>query len=366
MNYGLIFPIIINSLGGTGIYIAFFEIGFELLSENGTLSFITPDKWISKSFGDELRIGIIKNIKSILNAGRDVFESALVDSIVTVVSKQPCDNIAVFNLNNSKILKDKDVSKQILISPFTLDIIFSDSIDVITKIERDSLPLQTWYCCENACATSDAYKLKEIIYSLNCEDEFNIQHMKIINTGTIGKYVSKWGNKNMTYLKGKYEFPVINKRDFFNIFKNTYAQKSIKPKIIIKGLTLLDACIDGTGTIVPGKSTMMIANDDIGELKFLLAIINSKIMIYYIKQRYSSSSYNKGINFTRNMINNLPLKNFDLDSKKQLVEKVDKIISIKLLKNNANTSSLEAEIDRILYGIYNFTSKEIEIIENNC
>lgn len=306
--------------GNWDIYIAFFEIGYGMLSKNGTLTYITPDKWISKPFGDELRKGIVGNIISILNAGRDVFESALVDSIVTVISKNPSSFISVYRLDGTRIVKDKDVSKSILNSPFTLDIIFSDSIDIISKIENNSVPLNNWYLCENACATSDAYKLKEIIYSLSSRLEFDDKYLKIINTGTIGRFVSKWGYKSMSYLKDKYEYPVVNKKDFFNMFKNTYAQKSIKPKIIIKGLTLLDACIDEGGIIIPGKSTMIIPFNDANELRYLLAILNSKIMIFYIKQKYSSSSYNGGINFTKDMINNLPLKDIDTYTKELLIE----------------------------------------------
>ena len=40
--------------GNWDIYIAFFELGFRLLNHQGVLTFITPDKWISKPFGDAL------------------------------------------------------------------------------------------------------------------------------------------------------------------------------------------------------------------------------------------------------------------------------------------------------------------------
>ena len=51
--------------GNWDIYIAFFERGYRLLSGNGTLSYITPDKWISKPFGDKLRSAYINNFISI-------------------------------------------------------------------------------------------------------------------------------------------------------------------------------------------------------------------------------------------------------------------------------------------------------------
>ena len=219
------------------------------------------------------------------------------------------------------------------------------------------------YSCENACATSDAYKLKKIIFSLATESEFTDEHLKIINTGTIGKFMPKWGFQKMTYLKDKYEFPVVTKKEFFSLFKNTYSQKSIKPKIIIKGLTLLDACIDEEGIIVPGKSTMMIPCEDLFELKYLLAIINSKVMIFYIKQKYSSSSYNGGINFSKDMINNLPMKSIDKSCKTLLVEKVDKILKAKENDPTADSLTFEAEIDKMVFGFYGLTEEEIKIVE---
>ena len=55
--------------GNWDTYIAFFERGFELLRKDGLLSFITPDKWLAKPFGDELRLQTIDKIVSLLEAG---------------------------------------------------------------------------------------------------------------------------------------------------------------------------------------------------------------------------------------------------------------------------------------------------------
>lgn len=75
-------------------------------------------------------------------------------------------------------------------------------------------------------------------------------------------------------------------------------------------MTLLDACIDLEANIIPGKSTLIICNDDEKILFALLAYLNSSLPIYYIKQKYSSNSYNGGINFQKDMINNLPIPAF--------------------------------------------------------
>lgn len=350
--------------GNWDIYIAFFEKGLSLLEKNGTLMYITPDKWISKPFGDKLRIGEINNITKILVAGRKVFESALVDSIITQFSLKGSNVIDVYSMKTRKdpIVFERTVQKNILSSPFALDIIFSDAISLITKMEKIGDKLGNHYECENACATSDCYTLKEILKSLDNESEYSDEYYKVINTGTIGRYVSRWGKASMKYLKDRYDFPVTTVDAFHSTFPNSYGAKACKKKVIIKGLTLLDASIDMKGIIIPGKSTEIICCEDINELKILCAYINSKVSIFYIKQKYSSSSYNGGINFTKKMINDLPWVVLSDDEKMIVIDLVDRIIALKEDDIEADTKELESQIDDLFISKFGFTNEEIEII----
>ena len=54
----------------------------------------------------------------------------------------------------------------------------------------------------------------------------------------------------------------MNKAAFFGRFPNSYGSKAIRPKLILKGLSLLDACLDADGSVIPGKTTLMITADD--------------------------------------------------------------------------------------------------------
>lgn len=350
--------------GNWDIYIAFTELGFNLLGSKGNLIYITPDKWISKPFGEELRRNLIDNINIILNAGRNVFESAKVDSIVTQFTKNRTNKIKVYKYCVNKVEPFNCINKDMLVAPYALDLVFSENINIISAIDRNSIRFDTFYNCENACATSDAYKLKEIITSLDNEIDFDLnRHMKIINTGTIDKYVSKWGIKQMTYLKDKYLFPVVSKNSFSQKFANSYYEKSIKPKIIIKSLTLLDACLDDIGNIIPGKSTLIISHNNINELKLVLSLINSRLILFYIKERYSSSSYNGGINFTKDMINSLPINVNFKHYEDKLIELVDEVIKIKKENIDGDVRHLEEEINKTIYRIYRIPEEFIKIIE---
>ncbi len=353
--------------GNWDIYIAFFEFGFKQLSHDGCEIFITPDKWISKPFGDSMRINVIKNIKSMLFAGRDVFESALVDSIITLIDRGEHKTIDVYKAFKKNVYFDKKVSKDIFEKPYPLDLLTSDSINLITKIKENSVRLDVFSMCENACATSDCYKLKEYIKSLDNESEFDPDTMmKIINTGTIGRYISKWNTEEMRYLKDNYLFPIVDKKTFLNVFTNSYGDKSVKKKIIIKGLTKLDSCIDEYGDVIPGKSTMLITSNDLDLLFFLMGFINSKLAFYYISQKYASSSYNGGITFTKEMINSLPIKK-DYDVLYHKISSATKSI-VSLLKESPLESfdlisELETTINSIIYETYGLTQEEITVIE---
>lgn len=303
--------------GNWDIYIAFFDMGFHFLNQNGNLVYITPDKWISKPFGYELRKQLKKNFNKIAEAGRKVFQTAKVDSIITFINKAESDYLGIDKFSDNSIQNLGNILKSNLTEPFAFDWLFSPHVDLLRSF--DSLPHRfiEYGECENACATSDAYKLKEYLKDIKPNDFNPDLHFKVINTGTISKYVSRWGISEMTYLKDKsnptkkykYLTPVVDKKKFIKGFNNSYSEKSQKPKIIIKGLTLLDACLDYYAEIIPGKSTLIITKDEINadDLYAILGIINSKLPLFYIKEKYRGSSYNQGVNFNTDMINNLPI-----------------------------------------------------------
>ncbi len=355
--------------GNWDIYIAFFELAFKKTNDVGVITFITPDKWISKPFGDELRKNMIKNIYLIVRAGREIFESSKVDSIISFFSKRQSQKIKILEFKDKIFIEKREIDKKIMKEPFALDWLFSDYLELLIKINLIPTKASSLGNCENACATSDAYKLESLIKNLS--NDFNRKNkLKIINTGTIGKYYSKWGKQDMTYLGHKYPNPIVEKEKFHSLFKNSYAKKSIQPKIIIKGLNLLDACLDIAGDTIPGKSTLIVTSENTNKLKLLLAIINSKLAYFYLQERYVASSYNQGISFTKDMINNLPTPKVAEKKQKAFIELVDKILTITKSNDYLENSSKQAkvrdyekEINQLVYKLYGLTKKEIKIIE---
>lgn len=348
--------------GNWDIYIAFFEKGFNLLGSNAVLAFITPDKWTSKPFGDELRLRRTDNLYSVLKAGRQVFESAKVDAIVSLFTTWAQPLIRTYEHTGRAIEARRSIDKTVLKSPFTFDWLFSDFLDLLMKIDHTANRLSDYGQCENACATSDAYKLKEFI----CEQPggaANPEFLRIVNTGTIGKYVSMWGEREMVYLGGRYLRPAVNRAQFLKSFRNSYGQKSIKPKIIIKGLNLLDGCLDGDGTVIPGKTTLIITSPKMEDLKILLGVVNSRLAFFYIKERYPSSSYNEGTTFTKEMLNDLPMPNLGQRERADMLSIVDRCLSARATKSGQAFDASTRALNEIVYSIYGLSADEIRRID---
>ncbi len=350
--------------GNWDIYIAFYEKGFRLLRNEGVLSFITPDKWISKPFGDEMRIRTTDKIFGILKAGRSIFESVNVDAIVSVFVKIPQPFLRIYDYTGTEIRLKRTVRKSTLKPPYAYDWLFSDFVELLARIDAHRGKLTDLGVCENACATSDAYKLQEFIEEEPKHTKTD-EYLRIINTGTIGKYISKWGLREMVYLGGKYARPVVNKKQFLGAFRNSYGRKAVKPKLILKGLNLLDACLDSDGSIIPGKTTLMITSDHPETLKLLLAIVNCSVAFFYLKEKYPASSYNQGTTFTKDMINDLPIPEIEADDRTKLISMVDRILASKKRDPKADTTAWEREIDHLVYKLYDLTPEEIALVEGS-
>jgi len=348
--------------GNWDIYIAFYEKGFSVLGRQGVISFITPDKWISKPFGDQLRSKTNDRIFSILKAGRSVFESATVDAIVTIFLNGPQPLLRVFDYAGTQISLKRTISKDTLTPPYAYDWLFSNFVELLAKLRTHNGKLSDYGVCENACATSDAYKLKEFVEEQR-KNTNEGDYLRIINTGTIGKFVSKWGRREMVYLGDRYSRPVVQRKTFLSEFRNSYGQKATKPKLILKGLNLLDACLDSEGATIPGKTTLLITADSVDTLKFLAAILNSSVPFFYLKEKYPASSYNQGTTFTKEMINDLPIPAIKPHDRTRLISKVDRILTAKQHDAEADTSTLERDIDELLYALYGLTDEERAIVQ---
>ena len=346
--------------GNWDIYLAFLEKGLDLSRD--LLCYITPDKWLSRPFGLKFREQcMLSKMFEIVHVGSKIFENVRVDGIISLFNQKSEKITALRFIEDKKVKAINVLPKKELPPPYLIDFLFSENLNIIRKIEKSSTNLLSDFSmCENACATNDAYKLVSLIKN---ESSFDREkYFTLVNTGTIDKYSNKWGIKEITYLGEKYLYPIVNRKKFNGTFGKSYVLKANKPKIILKGLNLLNACIDFNGSVLPGKTTLIICNEDIKLLKILCAVVNSKLATFYIKNKYSSSSYCGGITFTKEMLNNFPLP--DTIIQQSIVNHVEQILNKRKENPQADIIEHENAINEIMYKLYNLTKDEINIIES--
>jgi hypothetical protein len=254
--------------GNWDLYIPFLELGMRVLNGGGYFSFITPDKWLSKDFGTEIRRFLLPHLLSILPLGRGVVESALVDSIVTTMAQRPAETVDVLSYSEAEVSVEGSISKDGLRAEDGFDQLLSPHLPILRRIESSGAGrLSDLGSAEGACATSEAYVLTEVLRDARSAFEYDPEkHFKVVNTGTLDRYGFRWGMRPMRYLKSDYLYPVVERSAIEARLGATYVRRSKSAKLIIKGLTLLDAAIDEDGSYVPGKTTLVVLPREIENL----------------------------------------------------------------------------------------------------
>ncbi len=142
------------------------------------------------------------------------------------------------------------------------------------------------------CTTADAYNLKGEI-----EDSSDARGLKLITTGAIDRYTSKWGRMKIRYLKDDYIRPRWPKVPSDRGVKRALARQN-GPKILVGGLTaVLEAWFDAKGesagivqTWVVRPRTEVLSRASSDAFWWLTAIINSAYFSRVFASRYGAQS----------------------------------------------------------------------------
>ncbi|EDO9576680.1 class I SAM-dependent DNA methyltransferase [Campylobacter coli] len=100
-------------------------------------------------------------------------------------------------------------------------------------------------------------------------------------------------------------------------------------------------------------------------VKYLTAILNSKLVAFWLKHKGKMQGNNYQID--KEPLLNIPIVDTNSKNKKlahELINLVDEILKAKEQDKNVNTQELENKINSLVYKLYNLTEEEIKIIEN--
>lgn len=333
--------------GNWDLLIPFIEKGFNLLKSHGQLAFITSNKWLALDYGAQTREFVIPHLNFLIDCTTEkVFESANISSVVFGLQKTPCKDIKIGNVANAEIRELYTLTKQQVenLIRFNLSLAFSKGIGIITKLESFPKISQLGYSVFGSFTTAEAYLLVPFVED---SEQASVNEFKLINTGTIDKYLPLWGLSKIKYLGKQAQHPIVNRELFKQEFPNRY-EKLSKPKIIVTGIRYFEAIIDKDNSYLPAKSTVTITGN-LNSLYFLLTVLNSNVINYYIRENYYSSSMGGGINFTPDLIRSLPIPTTPENTEIfiELSDKIQECNKILQLKRNRFLQRLKDNIPNI-------------------
>jgi tRNA1(Val) A37 N6-methylase TrmN6 len=370
-----------KSLNGKwDLYIAFTEKGLNFLSdEKGIFTFIIPYGFLNQPFAEELRKFILNEftIKEIVDLHNNkIFENATIPSCIPFIQKDKKKHyyVRISEFNNERFYKkyDTDInrfyeSNQHMFRTEDLNRISK----LLKKIKSCGKHLSDNFYVSTGAEIHGKESRSNDGENISGRSKFDVLHSNYING--LKPYIE--GSAIKKSQEGRYSTPII---DTWLDYSEPEKMRSPKfrelfenEKIIIRGssgLMGILAIYDVSKVYTSHKCTLIIPKSYLPtnnpqykpqiniELKYLLAILNSKLMNFYYK-----SVFGGFIDVYPNNLKELPIVECSRKDCVKILAIVDSIIVKK--KIGCDVAELERIIDKMVYMLYRLTEEEIKIIE---
>ncbi|EAL5117017.1 class I SAM-dependent DNA methyltransferase, partial [Campylobacter coli] len=330
--------------GTSDIYTYFYELGFNVLKDNGVLSYITSNKYTRAGYGEALREFLLKNVKVLeytdLN-GIKVFDSATVDTSILCFEKSKSkDNKFKYLALSNEILKTcaydiglyKDFAEFSQNSLSKESFTFSDenTSALKAKIERIGTPLKEWQGLNiyrgiltgyNEAFIITTEKRNEIL--ANCKDEAEKERTaklirKMLRGRDIKRYRYEWAGlwvinahngyknqngekveainiENYPSLKKHFDefYPQLEKRADkgltpYNLRNCAYIEEFEREKIVYSEIVRKPQFYLDTKLNFYAEATSFILTGE--NLKYLIAFLNNDFVAFIFKTFYAGGN----------------------------------------------------------------------------
>ena len=363
--------------GAWDLYVLFFEQGLNLVATSGVLSYITPNKYLSATYGVALREYFINHasVNRIVDVSSfDVFRSASVYPIITVVEKKgQGDHVKVSKVSslcslgqmvqyNEKEYTEVPSSVMTLLPDNIWGVFLSEKMSLLPTVLKGCVRFDeiAQINATSTAAEADEYG-KFFIEESDCSDLSDC--LKVINTGTIDRYEVLWGRKTLVHQHKKYFSPCLplQKAGVNDRRQAIYrSAKIVFAKIGLRAEAVLDVC----GEYASVNTNCVYAPIKEYSLKYLLGLSNSRLFSEVYDIFFGSLKMSGGyLQFQAPQLRTMPIHAPNDELQKKVESIVDQILSAKKQDPAADTSELEEKIDKLVFKLYGLTDAEIAIVE---
>ena len=339
--------------GHVDLYELFIERGMMLLKDKGTLVFINPNTILSNLYSQKLRRKLVYEygLQEITNFGMDVFEAVVHTCILRMYKGIKVQQIGVKRsiCNVSDLRNSVDCLLNISNVEQTQNFTFDVSLNDLERELFDKL--------SNMTSLGEKCFLRQCIKTGN-DKEYVRQSVialsepwkKTLRGKGIDRYIIKEDN---IYIK----YGDWLARNWKN--KSFYECKKIAIREAGKRIT---ACLDLDNRYFLSSLYAIYPKlaYNVGDLKVLLAILNSTFATFYIQKIAFDLTQGAFTKMRTNQLARLPLPVVPTTEKDKIVKLIDKII---IEKCGIGIEAEEIAIDLIVYQLYGLTYDEVLIVD---
>ena len=389
--------------GTADLSIYFNELGLNLLADNGVLSFITTNKFFNTGYGEKVRKQLSsQNINILLNFEQvEVFKDILVSSVIINISKaeRKRNNNFIyekFYKLNCNEFKHEFTIRQSNFGTYSQDYLgnkewsFADTIGLKLKdkIEKGNPILKEIEGVYVYRGVTTGYNPAFIISD---EQKDNLiakssKNAEVIKNMLQGRNIRKWFYnesdenllqtgfdtdiehdyniiyKHLLKFKDKLEVRADQGRKWYNLRACKYYEEFEKAEKIIWGLTAdkWAFTLDTKQHYLPSNAYILTSEKI--PIRYILGLLNSKLMCYYfgfIGVMTAGGAYT----LKAATIEALPFVIGSKEFQKKISTMVDSILKVKKRNKQEDVSSLENDIDLLVYHLYGLTYDEVLIVD---
>jgi adenine-specific DNA-methyltransferase len=282
----------VTTSGTWDLYIPFFEAGLRFLKKNGILSYITPNKYLSSSYGIGLRAFLpkVSSIESLTDVSHlPVFESASVYPVISVIRKHKPSRVYDIRLflpasksseftSDSYLELSQTSDSLTLLSENLWGFLLSPNLKVLKAILAGCTTLDS---VARVCATTTAAEADALGKTLS---SFPCTGWKTLNTGMIDPFVNHWETQPIRHQRKSIIRPVLpdgpsvskNRRDLYST-----------PKIIIAKMAIqFEGFVDHEGEFAAMNCNCISAPKERWTLYALALVLHSSVVAFAYKQYF--------------------------------------------------------------------------------
>lgn len=328
------------------LYKMFFELSLkELCLPKGIVTMITPKFYLLNKDDSQMRLYFMDRIEILLLATCNPFE-AVTENVITIARKDIPKTKTIlyfdYDVETNSFVRFDDLNKEYCKTNKYYEMVLglkADIISILQKMFSKGKELGRLTESKRGAEVSKNF-LRENIYGL---ETLIGQDMR--------KYSITWdetylptSHKEYRRLKEYFESEVIYLRRVDSMLEATISPgKFYGYNKNVYGIRRRSGCNYG--------------------IKYLLACINSKVVDFYYKKKFSTKKTDVFPEIQTYLYEQLPIPPASKETQLRIESLVDRILASKHANQSADTSALEAEIDKLVYSLYGLTDEEIAEIE---